>query len=151
MKKDLQKVPLTDQAGLSVKPLKILIIENDEDLCAILAELFLQAGFVYKIYSETVDIIPLVKEFDPDLVLLDYLLPLINGGELCCQIKRNKIIHNLPVIIYSAFSRVLLSLGDYGCNAFVAKPFDLNYLLKKIDKLAKEYQYIKGKYDYHSV
>jgi DNA-binding response OmpR family regulator len=40
----------------------------------------------------------------------------------------------IPVIIFSAFPKVLLSLGDYGCDAFIAKPFDLDNLLFHIEK-----------------
>ncbi|KIO77470.1 hypothetical protein TH53_09365 [Pedobacter lusitanus] len=135
-----QKVINNQCIDLSQQPLKVLVIENDKDLCELLADLFIQTGFDYRIYQQTSDIIPIVKEFNPDLVLIDYLLPMINGGELCCQIKKNPCTGNLPVIIYSAFPKVLLSLGDYGCDAFIAKPFDIEYLIGQINKLGKTYR-----------
>lgn len=114
---------------------KILVIENDSSLAEMLSELFTFYGYQFKIYSDTEEILPLVEEYKPDLVLTDYLLSLVNGGELCSQIKRNKATADLPVIIYSAFPKVILSLGDYGCDAFIAKPFDLDYLMHKIESL----------------
>lgn len=114
---------------------RILIVENDLALAKMLSELFSFYGYDYKIYHDAEEILPLVKSFNPDLVLLDFLLSLVNGGELCSQIKKNKETKHLPVIIYSAFPKVMMSLGDYGCDEFIAKPFDLDYLMKKIEKL----------------
>lgn len=112
---------------------KILLIENDEKLVEVLREILEQAGHELLVYPETYDIRPIVSEYNPDLVLLDFLLPGINGGELCSQLKRMDKYQHIPVIIMSAFPRVMLSLGDYGCNAFIPKPFELNNLLEQIE------------------
>lgn len=125
----------SDKNTLTYPVPRILIVENDLALAKMLSELFSFYGYAYKIYHDAEEILPLVKSFNPDLVLLDYLLSLVNGGELCSQIKKNKETRHLPVIIYSAFPKVMMSLGDYGCDEFIAKPFDLDYLMKKIDKL----------------
>lgn len=117
------------------KDLNILLVEDDESLTEILTELFNDAGYEVRCMKESEDILPLIDQFRPDLVLLDYVLPKVNGGELCSQIKKHRDFCSIPVIIYSAFSRVLLSLGDYGCDVFMEKPFDLNELLRKIEKL----------------
>lgn len=116
----------------------ILIVENDEKLVEILVELLPQYGYKLKVISEAYDIRPIVKEFKPNLVLLDFLLPGVNGGELCLQLKRSEQYLHIPVIIFSAFPKVLLSLGDYRCNAFIAKPFDLEVLLSQIDACIKD-------------
>lgn len=117
---------------------KILLIENDEKLVEVLREILENAGHQLHVLPETYDIRPIVTEFKPDLVLLDFLLPGINGGELCSQLKRMEQYQHIPVIIMSAFPRVMLSLGDYGCNAFIAKPFDLNNLLEQIEECIHE-------------
>jgi len=75
-----------------------------------------------------------MEDFKPDIVLVDYLLPGINGGELCAQLKRDPSTKHIPVVIFSAYSQVLLSLGSYGCNAFISKPFELSSLLNQINK-----------------
>lgn len=117
------------------KNLNILLVEDDESLSEILTELFSDEGYRIRCIGGTEDILPLIDQFRPDLVLLDYVLPKVNGGELCSQIKKHRDFCNIPVIIYSAFSRVLLSLGDYGCDVFMEKPFDLDELIGKIEKL----------------
>jgi CheY-like chemotaxis protein len=58
----------------------------------------------------------------------------INGGELCAQIKKNPATQPIPVILLSAHSRVLDSLGHYSYDEFIAKPFDVNAFLKTIQK-----------------
>lgn len=118
----------------------ILVVENDEKLVEILNEFLSDQDFIIKFIPQAYDIRPIVKEFKADLVLLDFLLPGVNGGELCLQIKRDEQISNVPVIIYSAFPRVMLALGDYNCNAFISKPFDLEELLSQINACIQEPQ-----------
>lgn len=124
------------QDGISApfKVTKILIVDDDSALIEVLEELFNEVGYRIKAINKVENIIPIIEDFQPDLVLLDYLLPFVNGGELCSQIKRNKTTCLMPVIIFSAYPKVLLSLGDYGCDAFIAKPFDLDSLLFHIEK-----------------
>lgn len=116
----------------------ILIIENDEKLVEILKEFFSEYEYALKVLPQVYDIRPIVEEFKADLVLVDFLLPGLNGGELCLQIKRSEKLKNIPVIIYSAFPKVMLSLEDYGCNAFVSKPFDLQKLMEQIKACINE-------------
>ncbi|TKC06142.1 response regulator [Pedobacter frigoris] len=118
-------------------PTNILIIENDEGLVEMLTELFDYEGFNVRSYREADDVFALIEDFTPDIVLLDYLLPKINGGELCAQLKKNPLTKNIPVIICSAYPQVLLSLGSYGCNAFISKPFELSDMLSKINTCLK--------------
>ena len=113
---------------------KILLIEDDEALVEVLGIIFTNAGFSYRAYSSIENILPVVEEFRPDLVLLDYTLPVLNGEILCNQIKRYKQTTTLPVIIFSAHNDMFLSVGKYGCDAFIGKPFKPQYLISKIEK-----------------
>ncbi|MBE9600756.1 PleD family two-component system response regulator [Pedobacter sp. MC2016-24] len=114
---------------------KILVVENDQSLIDILEEVFEEEGYRYTIFNDVLDILPLVDEYQPDLVLLDFVLPRINGGELCSQLKSVSGTQDIPVIIYSAAPKAFLSLGDYGCDLFIPKPFDLDELVQKINSL----------------
>lgn len=116
---------------------KILIIEDDPDHVFILEQIFEELGYEYKIYDQVLDIHAIVNEFEPDLVLLDYLLPRINGGELCSQLKKENDTKEIPVVIYSAVPKVFLSLGDYGCDLFIPKPFDFDDFISKINTLIR--------------
>lgn len=112
---------------------RILLIEDDEALIEVLGIIFTNAGFTYKAYTCVENILPLIEDFRPDLVLLDYSLPVLNGEILCNQIKRCKQTTNLPVIIFSGHNDMFLSVGKYGCDAFVGKPFKPDYLVRKIE------------------
>ncbi|MBW4888104.1 response regulator [Mucilaginibacter sp. HMF5004] len=107
---------------------KILILDDNEDILEMVKEAMLSEGYDAESISATNDIIQSVKEYGPDLVLIDYLLPGINGGELCHHIKTNPETAHIPVVMLSAYPRVLASLGNYGSDAFIAKPFSLEEL-----------------------
>ncbi|WP_460680613.1 response regulator [Mucilaginibacter koreensis] len=116
-------------------PRKILIIDNDEDILDVLQEALNYEGFEVVTAMDADDILSAVQHHQPDLLMIDYLLNGINGGELCSQIKKNEATCNLPVVIISAYPRVLQSLGTYNCNAFIPKPFDLNDLTHTLTRL----------------
>jgi CheY-like chemotaxis protein len=121
---------------------KILVIDNDPAILDIVQEIFTYEGFEVVGVEETQDIGKLVKATDPQLVLIDYLLNGINGGELCHQIKTSPDT-DIPVILFSAYPRVFNSLGNYGCDAFIAKPFDLDDLISQVTLLIQPYVAIK--------
>ncbi|WP_461790984.1 response regulator [Pedobacter sp.] len=119
------------------KLIKVLVIESDVDLRHILSELFDLEGYEFKIYEKSVDIVNLVSTYQPDVVLLDYRLPLVNGGELCDRLKHDRKTNGIPVIIYSASPASALPKLSIDYDAFIAKPFDLNELLSSIENLVR--------------
>ena len=113
-------------------PQKILIVDDDHDILSVLKDLLEHEGYEVIALDYTDSIINNITKYNPDLVMLDFLLAGVNGGELCHEIKINSKTSWLPVTMLSAFPRVLDSLGNYGSDAFIAKPFDISVVLKKV-------------------
>ena len=114
---------------------KVLVLDNDPRILDVMQEALNYEGFDVDTYDGTNDILHLVDCCKPDLLIIDYILNGINGGELCRQVKNCSVTKNLPVIIFSAYPKVMQSLGFYGCNAFIPKPFDLTELIDKVTEL----------------
>lgn len=111
---------------------RVLILDNDPDVLDAMQEVLNYSGFEVKAIEETNDIFSVIDGFQPDVVLVDYILNGINGGEICHLIKSNPKTSHLPVIILSAYPRVINSLGFYGCDSFIAKPFELDDLVNQV-------------------
>ena len=116
---------------------KILIIEDDLATADVMQEFFHMTGYRCVLERSTQDIIALVSQVKPTLILLDYLLPIINGGELCSQVKRDARFSRIPIIICSAYPKVYFSLGTYRSDGFLAKPFDLDDLRRTVERVLK--------------
>jgi len=111
---------------------KVLVIDDDEAVLDVMKEALVYEGFEVKIADKADDIQSMISTYRPDLLLIDYILNGINGGEICHQLKENNSTGKLPVIIVSAYPKVLTSLGLYGCDKFIPKPFDLDDLVGSI-------------------
>ncbi len=122
----------------TAKNIKVLIVDNDNDILDVMNEALTYEGYEVNGLLEVDNIFPKIMTYRPDIVILDYILDGINGGELCHQIKVNRYTAQLPVVIMSAYPKVLQSLGDYGCNVFIPKPFDLDHILNCIKELTTE-------------
>jgi DNA-binding response OmpR family regulator len=114
---------------------RILIVDNDPDILEVMEEALNYEGFEVFTLKHTDNIFSSLDQFKVDILLIDYILDGINGGELCHQVKSSDNTMQLPVIIMSAYPRVLKSLGYYGCDMFLPKPFDLNELVNNISAL----------------
>lgn len=113
---------------------KILVVEDDLDLTSLIKDVFNDIGYEVITVAEVEDIVKLVKEVQPNVVLMDYLLPQGNGGELCRQIKQNAQLQSIPVIISSGLSSEQVAVADYGGDSFLSKPFELDELVRLIEK-----------------
>lgn len=111
---------------------RVLVIDDDEAVLDVIQEALIYEGFEVQIADRADDIQKHITAYQPDVVMIDYILQGINGGEICHQIKQNPSTSLLPVIILSAYPRVIMSLGQYGCDKFIAKPFDLTDLIDSI-------------------
>ncbi len=114
---------------------RILVLDDNQDILDIVHETLTYEGFDVKSTSRSNAVMPLVEEFKPDLVILDYRVAGLNGGELCKQIKSHPDFKNVPVIIFSAYINHNDELFDYGCDAIINKPFDLSELVDKVNSL----------------
>lgn len=113
---------------------KILIVDDQQDILDLMKDLLEPEGYQVITLMEVEDIFAEIENNQPDVILLDFLLSGINGGEFCAQIKKNPKTQHIPVIFLSAHSRVIESLGHYGYDDFIAKPFDINDVLATIKK-----------------
>jgi CheY-like chemotaxis protein len=117
---------------------RILILDDNQDILNVLQEALVNEGYEVTALNYCENILDTVQQYQSDLVLIDYLLSGINGGEFCHQIKTNASTSHLPVIMMSGYPRVLESLGDYGSDAILTKPFDLDDVYGLIKSLSSK-------------
>jgi len=116
----------------------ILIVDDQSDTLDLLKEILEQEGYQVTALPYIDDIIRSITQYQPDLVMLDFLLAGVNGGELCHQLKTHSYYSHIPVIMLSGYPRVLESLGNYGADAFIAKPFELKHLTTTVKHWMEE-------------
>ncbi|WP_448698408.1 two-component system response regulator [Mucilaginibacter sp. AW1-3] len=116
-------------------PKRLLLIDDDAEVLNIMQEALVYEGFEVKILENTRNVFQVIADYQPDLIMIDYILDDINGGETCHEIKVNPATSHIPVVIVSAYSKVILSLGNYRSDAFLAKPFGLDELVKLVGRM----------------
>ncbi|MEJ6981799.1 response regulator [Pedobacter sp. P351] len=114
---------------------KVLVMDDDDLILEVLKEALSYENFQVETGGECLNILKTVNDYNPDVILIDYLIGKVNGGELCHQLKSNPSTRHIPVIIMSAYPRVFESLGNYGCNSFIPKPFSLDQLVETINRV----------------
>lgn len=110
---------------------KILIVDDDRNIAELLVLYFNKEFFDTKISSDGREALRDFEEFQPDIILLDLMLPGIDGYEVC---KKIRAVSNTPIIIMSAkgetFDKVLgLELG---ADDYVMKPFDAKEMVARV-------------------
>jgi two-component system alkaline phosphatase synthesis response regulator PhoP len=113
---------------------KLLLIEDEEDIASLIK---LQAEIAgYKMFVETDGLNGLraVEKEKPELVVLDIMLPGLNGLDVCRKIKNNPELKHIPIILVSAKSEELdVVLGlELGADDYVTKPFSPKVLFSRI-------------------
>ncbi len=114
---------------------KILIVDDDSDILEILSLVLVQSGYEVRMLSCGDTVFDDIKDFQPDLILMDVMLAGMDGRAICKEIKENHLTYFVPVILISGTHDLAESLHLPGApNDFIAKPFDIDYLLERIKK-----------------
>ncbi len=113
---------------------KILVVDDDIDILSVMEILLSMKGFDVEVTSKGENAFPKAESFKPDLILLDVLISGHDGRTICKQLKSHKETSHIPVIMFSAHPGAASTIADYGADDFIAKPFDVNNLMSKVNK-----------------
>ncbi|GGB69052.1 response regulator transcription factor [Fictibacillus barbaricus] len=124
---------------METKPIKILVIEDDDDINELLCKIVLNSGYIPQpCFSGTEAKLYLEKE-EWDLILLDLMLPGLTGEELLREVNEKS---NSPVIIISALEeqQKKIEILRAGADDYITKPFDLEEVSARIDSHLRRYK-----------
>ena len=118
---------------------KMLIVDDDANICDLLKHYFENDGYSVKTASNGADGVSFFKIYDPDIVLLDIMLPKKDGWQVCREIRE---MSSKPIIMITAKDEVLDKvLGlELGADDFVVKPFDMKELSARVKAVLRRYQ-----------
>ena len=117
---------------------KLLIVDDDPNICDMLKLYFENEGYQVKTASDGVDGVNYFKIYEPDIVLLDIMMPKKDGWQVCREIRE---ISPKPVIMITAKGEVfdkVLGL-ELGADDFIVKPFDMKELSARIKAVLRRY------------
>ena len=121
---------------------KIIIVDDEPDILTSVKQLFEGMDEDYKVScaSSGIQCLKLLENNEiPDLILLDVMMPEMNGWETFDAIQKNQLWKNIPVVFFSAKSdNTAEKTGKFIGLDFIEKPFDIDDLKKKIDKVLKK-------------
>lgn len=117
---------------------KILIVDDDENIANLISLYLTKECFETRIEYDGQSALNAFKEYNPDLVLLDIMLPGIDGYEVCREIRKDS---KVPIIMLSAKTEVfdkVLGL-ELGADDYMIKPFDSKELVARVKAVLRRY------------
>ncbi len=110
---------------------KILVVDDDPNICDMLKQYLEKEGYDVRVAYDGYEAIDLFKKYEPDLVLLDIMLPGKSGKDVCTDIRK---FSQKPIIMITAKGSVVDKVVclELGADDFVVKPFDMNELFARI-------------------
>lgn len=125
---------------------RILLIEDEEDIADLIKFNLEQAGFEMLVLSEGRHILPQIRQFKADLVILDLMLPDIDGLDICKRLKKDTLLQKIPVVMVTAKGTEtdrIVGL-ELGADDYIVKPFSPRELVLRIKAvLARAYPQIE--------
>lgn len=113
---------------------RILVADDDPAMCFLLRETLQEAGYEVLIANDGDQLIRMAQDHPPDLLLIDLIMPLMDGFEAIRQLRNDTRTSHLPMIILTARStsaEVVIGF-DSGADDYIVKPYDIDVLLARI-------------------
>jgi len=104
------------------KPM-VLVVDDEEDLLFLVELTLKQEGFKTEISPNGADIMDIIAQTHPDIIVLDIHMKGIDGGTVCQLIKSNTSTADIPVIMFSANENIAGISKQCGADGYITKPF----------------------------
>lgn len=117
----------------------ILVVEDDRDMNELICAVLKEAGYNAISVSTGEQGLEKTHQMKPDLVLLDIMLPQMDGVEVCRSISSHEETKSIPIIIVTIKRELSTKLASYiaGARRYITKPFGVDELLGEINKTLK--------------
>ena len=112
---------------------KIFLVEDDHGLRDLIFFLLTDKNYDVEAFSNATSFEKGIENGNPDLILLDIMLPDGNGLDLCKDLKKSNDKCNIPVLLMSAHADPTIADNSGACE-FIKKPFDIEELYERIEK-----------------
>src|ERR1700742_3343769 len=136
------------------KPL-VLVVEDEAPLMTMLRYNLEKQGFRVEEAADGQEALTRISEAQPDLVLLDWMLPAMSGIEVCRQIRRRPATRDLPVIMVTARTedQDAVRALNTGADDYITKPFSVEALLARMRALLRRSGAVpaKGRLEFHDI
>ena len=110
---------------------KILIADDNKQITSVLTEYAKKEGYTVEVATDGVEAMEKYKSFEPDLILLDVMMPRMDGFEVCRDIRRES---NVPIIMVTArgedFEKIMGL--DIGADDYIVKPFSCGEVMARV-------------------
>jgi len=117
----------------------ILVIDDDDDFAEALTFILQSEGYSVRRASNGDEGVAMATESAPDLILLDYMMPVKSGFEACIELRAQSGLDNVPILALTAFGRDIGETHGLGgvtgvakVDGFLEKPVEPNVLLKRV-------------------
>ncbi|MBI3891846.1 MAG: response regulator [Candidatus Wallbacteria bacterium] len=121
-------------------PHKVLVADDDFLAVVMLRDMLESQGYEIVEALNGRETLEQAERKLPDLILLDIMMPLVDGKEVCRRLKRNPVTQNIPIIMLTALSSStdIKECFDAGASDYLIKPVEKDRLLKKIDNAIRK-------------
>lgn len=115
-----------------VRPKTILVVEDDPDICSFIATALENEGYLAETASNGHDALVKISQSVPDAMLIDIMLPRVDGRQLIRECRSQPATSRVPIIVMSAGYDAMRD-AELASLVFLAKPFDIEMLLMLVD------------------
>lgn len=127
---------------MNESPKRLLVVEDDPELRQLILYTFEDEGYEVATACNGLEALEKIEFEQPDVVLLDINMPLMDGATLASKLKEHPYTRNVALVAVSAAAN-LRSHSDMPVDSWIVKPFDMNQLLTTIDILAERQRAIR--------
>jgi two-component system, OmpR family, alkaline phosphatase synthesis response regulator PhoP len=119
---------------------KILVVDDDAELIELISFNLKQAGYAIGTAINGIDAIKKARSMEPNLIVLDVMMPELDGFAVCEILRRDPATASIPILMLTALSNELGRIAGLasGANEFVTKPFSPRLLVNRIAQLLQK-------------
>jgi two-component system phosphate regulon response regulator PhoB len=118
---------------------KVFLVEDDQSIITLVEYNLKKEGFKVSVSSDGEDALKEIKNQEPDLILLDWMLPNLSGIDICKSLRKDKKFQDLPIIMLTAKGQEedKVSALNAGADDYITKPFGHSELVARINALLR--------------
>lgn len=126
--------------GFFMTTYKVLVIDDDRSARTLLDIMLKRKGFIPSLAEDAEEALILLNQDAPDLIILDYMLPGMNGIELCKTIRQRPDTENIPILMLSARGdmAIIEEAKEAGATDYLSKPLLIHEVTKKLTGIIEQ-------------